>query len=144
MPENHVPPFHSSEHDGYIDDDDEDYDYEHDPHESFFTMVGHSQAFKFLLAGGLAGAVSRTATAPFDRLKVFLITRSEIPLLPGDAPVAKQSMRGVQVLMNAISAIYAERGLRSFWVGNGLNVIKIFPVCYVVDCMFSALTFPRD
>ncbi|KAF8759839.1 mitochondrial carrier family [Rhizoctonia solani] len=39
------------------------------------SWLGGEQAIKFLLAGGIAGAVSRTATAPFDRLKVFLITR---------------------------------------------------------------------
>ncbi len=89
-------------------------------------MVGHSQAFKFLLAGGLAGAVSRTATAPFDRLKVFLITRSDVVPPPGK--VAHNPLGGIRALHDAISRIYLEAGIRGFWVGNGLNVVKIFPV----------------
>ncbi|KAG8966447.1 hypothetical protein FRC03_011985 [Tulasnella sp. 419] len=112
------------------DEDDEDEDDE-DPHASFFEMVGHSQAVKFLLAGGIAGAVSRTATAPFDRLKVFLITRETNPLPTGlstsGPEAAKQTMRGVRALGAAISQLYIEGGLKAFWVGNGLNVIKIFP-----------------
>ncbi|KAG9017317.1 hypothetical protein FRB93_007431 [Tulasnella sp. JGI-2019a] len=102
-----------------------------DPHASFFAMVGHSQAFRFLLAGGLAGAVSRTATAPFDRLKVFLITRSTTSvaelLKAGDVTTATKSVRGLTALLDAIKTIHAEQGLRGFWVGNGLNVVKIFP-----------------
>ncbi|KAG8845987.1 hypothetical protein FRB96_002213 [Tulasnella sp. 330] len=106
-------------------------DGEEDPHASFFAMVGHSQAFRFLLAGGLAGAVSRTATAPFDRLKVFLITRSTSSVAElmkaGDVPTATKSVRGMAALMEAIRTIHTEQGLRGFWVGNGLNVVKIFP-----------------
>jgi len=30
--------------------------------------------------------------------------------------------------MNAVAQIYAEGGIRGYWVGNGLNTIKIFPV----------------
>ncbi|KAG8999694.1 hypothetical protein FRB90_011972 [Tulasnella sp. 427] len=126
LPDNFVPPFHTSEHDTYEDDDGEQFD-DDDPHASFFAMVGHSQAFKFLLAGGLAGAVSRTATAPFDRLKVFLITSSGSSLSATDAPVSQKSRKGVEALMRAITQIYSEAGIRSFWVGNGLNVLKIFP-----------------
>lgn len=129
LPDNYTPPFQTFGHDGYDEDgEDEDEEYDHDPHASFFTMVGHSQAFKFLLAGGLAGAVSRTATAPFDRLKVFLITRSELTILAGDAPVTTQSLRGLKIITGAVSELYAEAGLKAFWVGNGLNVVKIFPV----------------
>ncbi|KAF5211115.1 hypothetical protein E0198_002407 [Clavispora lusitaniae] len=34
--------------------------------------------FGFFLAGGLSGVVSRTCTAPFDRIKVFLIARTDL------------------------------------------------------------------
>ncbi|KAG8903969.1 hypothetical protein FRB99_002448 [Tulasnella sp. 403] len=125
---NYIPPFHVSEHDNYDGYDVDDGELEEDHlHETLFDMLGHSQAFKFLLAGGLAGAVSRTATAPFDRLKVFLITRSEVPLLAKDTSATSQSIRGITVLMKAISQIYTEAGILGFWVGNGLNVVKIFP-----------------
>ncbi|KAI8081687.1 mitochondrial carrier domain-containing protein [Halteromyces radiatus] len=70
-------------------------------------------AIKYLLAGGLAGAVSRTCTAPFDRLKVYLITDS--------------SKGGSLTLKEAIKAIYAKGGWRGFFVGNGLNIFKIVP-----------------
>ncbi|KAJ1308481.1 hypothetical protein OPQ81_004185 [Rhizoctonia solani] len=104
------------------------------------NWLGGEQAMKFLLAGGIAGAVSRTATAPFDRLKVFLITRqpdlADTPKRQGAgsvsglgatekvASIASGRARG---LGRAIAHIYAEGGLTAFWVGNGLNIIKIFP-----------------
>ncbi|CAE6405214.1 unnamed protein product [Rhizoctonia solani] len=100
--------------------------------------LGGEQAVKFLLAGGIAGAVSRTATAPFDRLKVFLITRqpdlvdglkqqgaSSVSGATGKVVnVAAGSARGIG---RAMAHLYAEGGLSAFWVGNGLNIVKIFP-----------------
>jgi solute carrier family 25 phosphate transporter 23/24/25/41 len=96
---------------------------------------GHS-ALKFLLAGGAAGAgeltlhfhtdvspqnhiVSRSCTAPFDRLKIFLITRP--PELGGTKGP------GVKAIAHAITRIYSEGGVLAFWTGNGLSVAKIFP-----------------
>lgn len=116
-------------------------DQEESEHHGF--LEGHT-ALKFLLAGGVAGAgasslflhqvltidsaftVSRTCTAPFDRLKIFLITRP--PELGGPTVAGTGSKAvGVKVISGAIARIYAEGGLLAFWVGNGLSVAKIFP-----------------
>lgn len=70
-----------------------------------------SHALGYLLAGGFAGACSRTCTAPFDRLKVYLITNQN----------SSVSLR------QAITRIYQQGGWRGFFVGNGLNVMKIIP-----------------
>ncbi|CAE7187376.1 unnamed protein product [Rhizoctonia solani] len=104
------------------------------------NWLGGEQAMKFLLAGGVAGAVSRTATAPFDRIKVFLITRQVDPVnglkrqgaglapqsgaLGNASSITAGSARGIG---RAMAHLYAEGGLAAFWVGNGLNVVKIFP-----------------
>ncbi|GEM10051.1 mitochondrial carrier protein [Rhodotorula toruloides] len=101
---------------------------EHEPTHDMFAGAG-----KFLLAGGMAGAVSRTATAPFDRLKVYLITSpTSAPPKPDPAAQLAKSGKpprpGAGTLVNAIRAVYAQGGgIKAFWTGNGLNIIKIFP-----------------
>lgn len=97
-----------------VDEEDDD-DCEEEDEAPIGMLTG---AGKFLLAGGIAGAVSRTATAPFDRLKVFLITSGK---RPGSA-----SARGR--LGAAVRHLYKQGGVRVFWTGNGLSVLKIFPV----------------
>ncbi|KAI0322512.1 mitochondrial carrier [Amylostereum chailletii] len=104
-------------------DDDADADEDEDEEKHGF-LEGHT-AVKFLLAGGIAGAVSRTCTAPFDRLKIFLITRP--PDLGGTSLHPESRVRGANAIVSAVGRIYAEGGVRAFWVGNGLSVAKIFP-----------------
>ncbi|ORY83515.1 mitochondrial carrier domain-containing protein [Leucosporidium creatinivorum] len=92
-------------------------------------------AGKFLLAGGLAGAVSRTATAPFDRLKVYLITSPSTqpppdatPCPTGSGTRIKKPRRNAGSIPAAVRAVLKQGGgVKAFWTGNGLNVIKIFP-----------------
>lgn len=105
---------HEEEDEPYFEDDEE-------PHS---WLNGHS-ALKFLFAGGVAGAMSRTCTAPFDRLKIFLITRP--PDLGGTPISPTPSLSGVRTIGNAVARIYAEGGVLAFWTGNGLSVAKIFP-----------------
>jgi solute carrier family 25 phosphate transporter 23/24/25/41 len=94
-------------------DVDEDEEVQEDRHE----------AWRFLLAGGIAGGVSRSVTAPFDRLKVYLITSTEMPAGKQPGP-----FRAIHTLVDAMARIYKEGGgVRAFWVGNGLNVTKILP-----------------
>lgn len=70
---------------------------------------------RVLLSGAVAGSISRTATAPVDRVKTLL--------------QAKASLGGEQVtsIRQAFRLIYAESGLRGFWRGNGVNCLKIAP-----------------
>ncbi|KAI8975124.1 mitochondrial carrier domain-containing protein [Mycotypha africana] len=101
-------------------------------------------AYKYLAAGGIAGAVSRTCTAPFDRLKVYLITQTSIiskksaPATPSLSTVknstaslssttAATAKPSQSVLIQGMKNIYKQGGIRGFFVGNGLNVIKIVP-----------------
>ncbi|TNM97557.1 mitochondrial adenyl nucleotide antiporter SLC25A23-like isoform X1 [Takifugu flavidus] len=66
-----------------------------------------------LVAGAMAGAVSRTGTAPLDRLKVFL-------------QVHGSTARGIN-LWSGLRGMVREGGLTSLWRGNGINVLKIAP-----------------
>ncbi|XP_071947833.1 mitochondrial adenyl nucleotide antiporter SLC25A24-like [Antedon mediterranea] len=66
-----------------------------------------------LVAGGVAGAVSRTFTAPLDRLKVILQVIGS----------KKQNIS----LISGFKHMYREGGMLSFWRGNGINVLKIAP-----------------
>ncbi|CDW96006.1 hypothetical protein [Sporisorium scitamineum] len=104
-------------------------------------MIHGAVALKFLVAGGIAGAVSRTATAPFDRLKIYLITTARSPDIAeaakaavsgqagaNAAAAAKAAGHGLSILREALWNLYRDGGgLRAFWVGNGLNCLKIFP-----------------
>lgn len=88
----------------------------------------------FFLAGGLSGVVSRTCTAPFDRIKVFLIARTDLSstLLHKRAALASKAGeipldKIKSPLIKAATTLYRQGGLRAFYVGNGLNVAKVFP-----------------
>ena len=42
--------------------------------------------------------------------------------------VAATTTGSARAIGRAVAHLYAEGGLAAFWVGNGLNVVKIFPV----------------
>ncbi|XP_049472639.1 calcium-binding mitochondrial carrier protein SCaMC-1 isoform X6 [Panthera uncia] len=71
------------------------------------------QWWRQLLAGGIAGAVSRTSTAPLDRLKVMMQVHG--------------SKSGKMNIYDGFRQMVKEGGIRSLWRGNGTNVLKIAP-----------------
>ncbi|CAG8973242.1 hypothetical protein HYALB_00000001 [Hymenoscyphus albidus] len=85
----------------------------------------------YFAAGGAAGAISRTATAPLDRLKVYLIANTGPPkdtidaVKKGDAVQAAKTVG--RPLVNATRELWKAGGMRSLFAGNGLNVVKVMP-----------------
>ncbi|XP_030641776.1 calcium-binding mitochondrial carrier protein SCaMC-2-B isoform X4 [Chanos chanos] len=69
--------------------------------------------WRHLVAGGGAGAVSRTCTAPLDRLKVLMQVHS--------------SRSNTMNIVGGFTQMIREGGMRSLWRGNGINVLKIAP-----------------
>ncbi|KAG8141842.1 putative Calcium-binding mitochondrial carrier protein [Naja naja] len=69
--------------------------------------------WRHLVAGGGAGAVSRTCTAPLDRLKVLMQVHA--------------SRSNNMCIVGGFSQMIREGGTRSLWRGNGINVLKIAP-----------------
>ncbi|KAH0545583.1 hypothetical protein FGG08_000414 [Glutinoglossum americanum] len=85
----------------------------------------------YFLAGGIAGAVSRTATAPFDRLRVYLIAQTSVGKQMIGAAKQGEGVQAVKSagrpLIGALKAIWKAGGVRSLFAGNGLNVLKVMP-----------------
>ncbi|KAF2496392.1 calcium dependent mitochondrial carrier protein-like protein [Lophium mytilinum] len=85
----------------------------------------------YFVAGGLAGIVSRTATAPLDRLKVYLIAQTGVAKEAVHAAktgaFVKAAQNSWRPLANATKELWAAGGIRSLYAGNGLNVVKVMP-----------------
>ncbi|CAI7926622.1 unnamed protein product [Closterium sp. NIES-53] len=77
------------------------------------------RSWRLLIAGGLAGAVARTCSAPLDRIKLLL----QVQQL-GQLGTSANAYTGIG---QAMVKITREEGIRAFWKGNGLNIIRIFP-----------------
>nr|XP_020450966.1 calcium-binding mitochondrial carrier protein SCaMC-2-A-like [Monopterus albus] len=69
--------------------------------------------WRHLVAGGGAGAVSRTCTAPLDRLKVMMQVYG--------------TRTNNMCVMSGLMQMIKEGGMKSLWRGNGVNIIKIAP-----------------
>lgn len=101
----------------------------------------------YFVAGGVAGIVSRTSTAPLDRLKVYLIAQTSVAQ---EAVTAAKSGNVFQAALNAwrplagaTKELWQAGGMRSLYAGkcqqnflqvarliysgNGLNVVKVMP-----------------
>jgi len=83
---------------------------------------------QLLIAGGIAGAISRTLTAPLDRLK----TMFQAGPPAGQPPYSS--------IVDACNRILREAtGWRAFFKGNGTNVLKIAPESAIKFWAFETL-----
>jgi len=71
--------------------------------------------------GGVSGAVSKTLTAPIERVKLLIQTQDANPKIrSGEVP----RYTGIG---NCFSRVYSEQGMAAFWRGNFTNCIRYFP-----------------
>lgn len=76
----------------------------------------------YFLAGGLAGTVSRTVTAPFDRIKVYLIAQTDVPVAKAISVAAKSdAIAATKVvtgpIKECIQTLWRTGGVKSFFAG---------------------------
>lgn len=76
----------------------------------------------YFIAGAIAGVVSRTATAPLDRLKVYLIAQTSaqqemMQAVKSGAPTQAVKL-ATRPLAKAIRALWNMGGFRSFFTGK--------------------------
>jgi solute carrier family 25 phosphate transporter 23/24/25/41 len=67
------------------------------------------------IAGGMAGAVSRTVVSPLERLKILFQIQS----------VGREEYK--MSIGKALGKMWREEGFRGFMAGNGTNCIRIVP-----------------
>jgi len=71
----------------------------------------------YFTAGVIAGAMSRTALAPLDRLKVYLIADTKA-YRNGIVQVSKTAKTNPNIpIVNAVNNLWRLGGLRSFFLG---------------------------
>jgi solute carrier family 25 (adenine nucleotide translocator) protein 4/5/6/31 len=74
---------------------------------------------KDFIAGGVAAAISKTAVAPIERVKLLLQVQHASKQITKD-----QQYKGI---VDCFVRIPREQGFLSFWRGNFANVIRYFP-----------------
>ena len=84
-------------------------------------MASYLQEYPFLsdfLLGGFSGSLSKTITAPLERMKLLLQTQNSNPQL---------KHRPYKGMMNCYKRIFYEEGVHAFWRGNTVSVALSFP-----------------
>lgn len=84
------------------------------PAHGFRNWVSQAVVASFL-AGGMAGAASRTVVSPLERLKILLQVQT----------VGREEYK--MNIPKALSKMWREEGWRGMMAGNGVNCLRIVP-----------------
>jgi len=87
-------------------------------------MSAKDSGLNFLVdfaAGGISGAVAKTATAPIERVKLIIQTQDANPMIKS-GQVARYTG-----IVDCFTRVNREQGFKAFWRGNFTNVIRYFP-----------------
>ena len=89
----------------------------------WITTYKFNRTEQTLVAGGMAGSIAKTFTAPLSRLTILYQVHTVAK--PGNAHFKSYQMN--QTLFKVVKDIYIQEGLLSFWRGNLTAVLHRFP-----------------
>ena len=98
------------------------------------TANASAPSLDIAFSGAFAGVVSRTSTAPLDRLRTLMALRDAFH---STQKVKLSSRRGG--VAGGLRMIYQEGGLTAFWRGNFTNVLKVMPETAIKFVIFERL-----
>lgn len=78
------------------------------------------------IAGGCAGAVSRTVVSPFERMKIIF-------------QIQGPNSHSYEGMLPTLGKMWKEEGWRGFMRGNGINCVRIVPYSAVQFCTYTIL-----
>jgi len=99
-------------------------------------------AMRLLLAGGISGCLTKTTTAPLERVKILLQLQtmkdavSKVGTGVGGRPLkaaaaSRAASSGTSTtlgIFGTVSSVLKNEGVLAFWKGNGANCIRVIPV----------------
>ncbi|TBU64568.1 mitochondrial carrier [Dichomitus squalens] len=85
------------------------------------------QLSSYFIAGGIAGAASRTVVSPLERLKIIQQVQP---------PSSDRQYKGV---WNSLVRMWREEGFKGFMRGNGINCLRIIPYSAVQFTTYEQL-----
>lgn len=96
----------------------------------------------YFLAGAVSGGVSRTATAPLDRLKVYLLVNTKNPISAAvDAATHGHPLSAFKTsykpITDAVVTLWKAGGIRTFFAGKSLLARLILHYTTLLNCEFT-------
>ena len=92
------------------------------------SSTNHAFLITYFVAGGAAGATSRTVVSPLERLKIIMQVQpqtSSSSTKAGKASAAKN--RAYNGVWTGLVKMWQEEGFAGFMRGNGINCLRIAP-----------------
>merc|ERR1719230_2295672 len=82
---------------------------------------GIMQVLSDLAIGGIAGAITKTAMSPIERVKLLMQTQDSNP------DVISGKVQRYSGLGDCFKRVQSEQGFKAFWRGNLVNCIRYAP-----------------
>jgi len=73
------------------------------------------------LLGGVSGVVSKTITAPIERVKLIIQTQDANPL------IRSGEVKRYTGIVDTFTRVAKEQGVKAYWAGNFTNCLRYFP-----------------